>query len=202
MEGGGRLLVVVGMPASGKSTAARILGELLGCPVVSMGDAVRRETARRGLPLTPENVERVAASLRASMGRAAVALLVAEEAARLMGGSGCVIVEGARSPEELPVLARLGRVCLVAVHASPRRRLERLSSRGRPGESGWDALRLRDRANLEFGVGELIALADFMVVNEWGLEELRGQLRRVAEELRHGAWEGCSGGGGPPDRVA
>jgi dephospho-CoA kinase len=189
------IVAVVGMPASGKSTVAEMLSRVLGCPVIAMGDAVRRETARRGLSLTPENVERVAAALRAELGRGAVAYLVLDDVRRAVEEGGCAIVEGARSPEEIPVLSRAGRVCIVAVHASPRRRLERLRARGRPGETGWEALRLRDRANLDFGVGELIALADYMIVNEWGLEELERQVSRVAEELSHGAWEGCSGGG-------
>ncbi len=192
----GLIVVVTGMPASGKSTVAGMLSSIMGCPVVSMGDAVRAEARRRGLGESPESLERLAAELRRIHGRGAVALLVYPEVERLSAERGCVIVEGARSPEELPVLARAGRVCLVAVHASPRRRLERLSARGRPGERGWEALRLRDRANLEFGVGELIALADYMIVNEWGLGELEAQVRRVAEELRHGSGEGCSGGGG------
>jgi len=190
------IVAVVGMPASGKSTAARMLSRMLGCPIIVMGDAVRRETERRGLPLTPENIEWVAAQLRAEMGRGAVAHLVLGDVRRAIGERGCAIVEGARSPEEIPVLAEAGRVCIVAVHASPRRRLERLRARGRPGETGWEALRLRDRANLDFGVGELIALADYMIVNEWGLEELEEQVSRVAEELSHGSWKGCSGGGG------
>jgi dephospho-CoA kinase len=193
------IVAVVGMPASGKSTVAGMLSRMLGCPVIVMGDAVRRETRRRGLPLTPENVERVAAELRAELGRGAVARLVLDDARRAVEERGCAIVEGARSPEEIPILAGAGRVCIVAVHASPRRRLERLRARGRLGETGWEALRLRDRANLGFGVGELIALADYMIVNEWGLRELEEQVSRVAEELRHGAWEGCSGGGGQAD---
>ncbi|MEB2837386.1 MAG: AAA family ATPase [Desulfurococcales archaeon] len=190
------ILAVVGMPASGKSTVSRMLSGALGCPVVSMGDAVRREAARRGLEPTPENIEGLAAELRREHGRGAVALLVLDDVSRAVREAGCAIVEGARSPEEIPVLARLGRVCVLAVHASPRTRLERLRARGRPGETGWEALRLRDRANLDFGVGELIALADYMIVNEWGLGELEAQVSRVAEELRHGSWEGCSGGGG------
>jgi len=196
------IVAVVGMPASGKSTTARMLNRALGCPIVAMGDAVRRETARRGLPLTPENVERVAAELRVELGRGAVAYLVLDDVRRAVGERGCAIVEGARSPEEIPILSRAGEVCVVAVHASPRRRLERLKARGRLGETGWEALRLRDRANLDFGVGELIALADYMIVNEWGLEELERQVSRVAEELGHGAWKGCSGGGGQTYRVS
>ncbi len=188
------IVAVTGMPGSGKSMVARMLAEALSCPVVSMGDAVRREVARRGMEVNARNVESVARELRERHGAAAVAYLVLGEVERMLSEVGCVVVDGVRGLDEVRVLGKAARVCIVAVHASPATRYERMARRGRAGETVRD-FRLRDEMNLRFGIGEVIALADYMIVNEWGLGELRLQASRVAGELRN-ARARCGGGGG------
>ncbi|HEX59524.1 MAG TPA: hypothetical protein ENF26_05205, partial [Methanomicrobia archaeon] len=49
-----KIIAFVGAPASGKTEAANVAREL-GIPVISMGDVIREELRRRGLPLTDEN---------------------------------------------------------------------------------------------------------------------------------------------------
>ncbi len=188
------IVAVTGMPGSGKSVASRMLAERLGCPIVVMGDAVRRETARRGLEVNALNVERVAAELRRQYGMAAVAILVEPDVRRALRERGCVVVDGVRGPAEIEVFKRHGRVCVVAVHASPATRYSRMLKRGRAGE-GFEAFRKRDEANLSFGIGEVIALADYMLVNEWGLEELSKQVDWVVGDVNAGGAR-CGGGGG------
>jgi len=195
------IVAVTGMPGSGKSLVARVLAEALGAEYYSMGDAVRREVERRGLPLTVENVEYVATMLRREHGRAAVAKLLLPDIEN--AGTEYVVVDGLRSVDEAGVLASAGRVCIVAVHASPKVRLERLMRRGRVDDiRGARDLALRDRKNLEYGIGEAIALADFMIVNEGSIEEARRQALIVARRIADGKGKSCCGGrleayGGP-----
>ncbi len=190
----GFIVAVTGMPGSGKSLVASMLSEALSCPVVSMGDAVRREVARRGLEVNARNVESVARELRERYGMAAVAYLVLDDVREAIKANGCVVVDGVRGMEEVRVFRRVAPVCVVAVHASPATRYERMARRRRAGE-GVEDFRLRDEMNLRFGIGEVIALADYMIVNEWGLEDLRAQVERVAGELPD-ARARCGGGGG------
>ncbi|MEB3860054.1 MAG: AAA family ATPase [Desulfurococcales archaeon] len=190
----GLVIAVAGMPGSGKSTVARIMAEILGAEFLVMGDYVRREVARRGLPLTASSVERVASELRSRMGRGAVARLMLGDLGSSLERRGVVVVDGVRSPEELDVFSSIARVCVVAVHAPPLARFKRMAERGRIGESGWEDFKLRDRANLEFGLGEVIALADYMVVNDRGMEHLEGQVAEVVEEIRVGGGKRCSRG--------
>ncbi len=182
------IVAVTGMPGSGKSTVSLQLSKELPAPLYVMGDIVRDEVLKRGLPLTAENIEAVATELRKSYGRGAVGRLLLD---RIRGlAADYVVVDGVRSPEEVELLRGLAPTCVVAVHAAPSIRLRRYLSRSRQGESDINSFHLRDRKNLEYGIGYVIALADYMIVNESGLEELRSQVRAVAEAIRSGIWKG------------
>lgn len=187
------IIAVTGMPGSGKSLVSSMIARILSCPVVSMGDVVRREVARRGLEVTAKNVEAVARELRERYGMSAVAKLVEGEVRDHLKRAAWVVVDGVRGLAEVEVFAGIATTCVVAVHASPATRHERLMKRGRPGETPEDFV-LRDKYNLEFGIGEVIALADFMIVNEWGISELEEQVRRLAGDMLNGAWTRCGRG--------
>ncbi len=177
------MVCVAGMPGSGKSVVGRAAREM-GFEVVVMGDVVREEVRRLGLEPTPSNMNRVARMLRERYGSAAVALRVAEKIRGMRASR--VVVDGVRSLDEVRVFRGLGRVVVVAVHASPRTRFERLRRRGRPGDpSSWEEFVARDMVELGFGLGNVIALADYMIVNEGGLEEAYREARRVLEEIVH-----------------
>jgi dephospho-CoA kinase len=187
------IIAVTGMPGSGKSLVSSMISKMLSCPVISMGDAVRREVSRRGLEVTARNVEMVAKELREKYGMAAVAKLVEEDVRKYIQVGEWVVVDGVRGLEEVSVFAAIAPTCVVAVHASPATRHERLLARKRPGETPHDFI-LRDKYNLKFGIGEVIALADFMIINEWGLAELESQVKGLVGELLNGAWTRCGRG--------
>jgi len=188
------VVCVTGMPGSGKSSFAKSLSSLLNAKLIVMGDVVREEVKRRGLPITITNVELVATELRKAYGRGAVGAKVAE----MLRGSGedYVIVDGVRSPEEISYLRSLGDLCVVAVHAAPSIRYTRQLSRAREGQLTLEELRFRDSKNLEYGIGDVIAMADYMIINEGSAKELEGEARRLAEAIRGGLWRGRCGGRG------
>ncbi len=187
------IIAVTGMPGSGKSLVSSMIAKMLSCPVISMGDAVRREVLRRGLELTAKNVEMVAKELRDKYGMAAVAKLVEEDVRKHLKQGLWIVVDGVRGLDEVAVFANIAPTCVVAVHASPATRHHRLLARKRPGETPQDFI-FRDKYNLKFGIGEVIALADFMIVNEWGLPELESQVKALVGELLNGAWTRCGRG--------
>ncbi|RLG89653.1 MAG: dephospho-CoA kinase, partial [Thermoprotei archaeon] len=83
-----------------------------------------------------------------------------------------VVVDGVRSLDEVEVFRRSGETIIIAVHASPKTRYERLIKRGRPGDpSNWEDFVKRDMLELSFGLGNVIALADYMIVNETTIKE-------------------------------
>lgn len=152
------MLCVVGMHGCGKNIFLTVAKEYE-CTIVSMGDAVRAETARRGLP--PERHGEVAEALRKEKGLAAVAYLVLD-----MVTPDCII-DGVRGLEEINVFKQQYPVEILAIHASPKTRFTRVRKRQRAGDpQTWKEFSERDTRELSFGIGKVIALADYMLLNE------------------------------------
>lgn len=164
-----RVVGFAGMPGAGKSVAAEA-ARGLGIPVLRMGDAVWEEAHARGLALTAENVLRVADAMRREHGPSVWA---ARTLAKLRGlKAEKAAVDGVRSLAEADTFrAALPDFLLAAVVASPATRHRRLLARPREdGLTSLEAARERDRRELEWGIGEAIAMADVTLVNE-DLEE-------------------------------
>lgn len=179
-----RLLLVTGMPGSGKTLVSSVAREL-GLPVYVMGDVIRREAARRGLEPTPGNLNMVARLLREEHGPTVVAERILEMLER--DQPLFAVVDGVRSLAEVETLARYASPLILAVHASPGTRYERLRNRGRPGDPrSWREFAERDRVELSLGLGHVIALADYVLVNECSPEKARGKARRLLEALAAG----------------
>jgi len=175
------VICVAGMPASGKGVLVETAKQL-GLPVYVMGDIVREETVKRGLALTPHNLNKVAEDLRRKEGKTAVAKRVAEKILRSQNK--VVVIDGVRSLDEVEYFKeKLGKTVIIAVHASPKTRFERIKNRNRPGDpKTWKEFVERDMVELSFGLGNVIALADHMVVNEGSLEEMRKNAKKVLEK--------------------
>ena len=78
-------------------------------------------------------------------------------------------------------------VAIVAVHSSPETRYERLVARGRSDDpKSWEEFADRDARELGVGIGDVIALAQEMLVNETSFEDMSAAseavLSRVIQE--------------------
>src|SRR5436853_5546244 len=104
----------------------------------------------------------------------------------MQGNHFLVVGVGWRSELEVFRLAFGDDLSVVAVHASPRTRYERMLRRRRTDDAGSiEAFRARDLRELSWGLGDVIATADVMLVNEGTLEEFRRQARTALGRL-HG----------------
>ena len=171
---------LAGMPGSGKSLVVETAREL-GYAIVVMGDVIREETKKLGLELTPHNVGKVMLQLRADGGVAVVAQkcipkIEAQESTK-------VLVDGLRSLYEVDAFkVHFAKFSIAAVHASPETRFTRLSNRRRSDDSsGWEVFRERDMRELSVGLGNVIAMAEQIIVNDNSVEEIKP---KVAEALR------------------
>lgn len=173
---------ITGMPGSGKA-AVKELVQKKGYHVVVMGDVVRAEAERRKVEPTPENLGWIMVKLREDEGKSVVAKRCIPE---IMGAGGkVIIIDGVRSPNEVEEFKKqLPNFTLVAIHASPETRFKRLFQRQRSDDPRtWRTFIERDLRELSVGLGDVIATADFMIVNEGTKEQLEQKLRKIMEEL-------------------
>lgn len=174
--------IFCGMPGSGKSIGAKV-AKALEIPVFVMGDVVREEATRQNLPHTPQTLGKVMLQLREEHGPAVVAQRCIEKILR--NTSTCIVIDGARSEAELAVFKNaLTPVTLVAVHASPQIRFERLRQRRRADDAlTLEQFQARDMRELDVGLGRIIAQADIMIVNEGDLDALQTQVQQTLRAL-------------------
>jgi dephospho-CoA kinase len=88
---------------------------------------------------------------------------------------------------EVESLRRNHTVVVVAVHSSPKTRYERLAARGRSDDPmSWEEFVDRDARELGVGIGDVIALAQEMLINETSFEDMSAAseavLSRVIQE--------------------
>lgn len=158
------IVAITGMPGAGKSTVARAL-ETAGFQGIAMGDMIRQETKRRNLAPDDQSMGMVMREMREKYGAGAVAELCLN-AIRSMKGE-VVVVDGIRSVAEVEIFRRAGAVRLLAIMASPERRFQLLTSRGRTdAPQSIESFRTRDERELSIGIGAAIALSDEAISNE------------------------------------
>jgi dephospho-CoA kinase len=179
------VVAVAGMPGSGKSLAVKAARER-GYDIVVMGDVVREEARKRGLDPNPENIGRIMLDLRQKEGESIIAkrcIPRIENAEKQK-----VFVDGIRSLSEVEEFKKhFPKFSLIAVHASPQTRFKRLYSRRRSDDAAdWKVFQERDTRELGVGLGNAIAMAEYLVVNEepFGVvkEKVRAVLRKVEEK--------------------
>jgi dephospho-CoA kinase len=172
---------LTGMPGAGKGEVVQA-AKLQGYAVVVMGDVIREETKLRGLELNPQNVGKVMLKLREEDG----ANVIAQKCVPKIEQSGLkVIIDGLRSYAEAEVFkANFPSFTLVAVHAAPEVRFERLHARGRSDDSAnFEVFHERDMRELSVGMGVAIALSQFVIVNDGSIDEVKCRVKAVLQRI-------------------
>ena len=175
---GKTIIGITGMPGAGKNTIREIVREF-GFPIVVMGDEVRAEAKHRNLDPTPENLGRIMLQIRDEEGPGVLARRCIPKVKA--SNSIIVVIDGIRSPHEVREFKEeFPNFKIIAIHASPRTRFKRLLDRGRSDDpKDWETFLERDRRELRVGLGEVIATADYMVINEGTKDQLKHELYNV-----------------------
>lgn len=174
-----KLIVTVGMPGSGKDELVEV-AHGMGLATLKMGDLVRDETRRRGLPITNANVARVANEEREKHGPGIWAQRALPKLTETK-----MLVDGCRSDSEVTVFRHhFGDLFVLGIFSSPEHRYDRMTRRGR-GDDGQGLQEFfdRDRRELKWGIGNAFALADGMLTNEGSLDEFRRAGRAILERI-------------------
>lgn len=168
------------MPAAGKEEFQKVAAEE-GYEIVRMGDVVRGEARRRGLPITDAAVGGMAHEERKRHGAAVWAERTIPRVA-----ADRVCIDGLRSSAELAAFrTAFGRGLVVfAIDASPATRWERVQRRRRADDAAtWEEFLQRDARERGWGLEDVIAAADVTIVNEDTLEAFYAAVRKSLREL-------------------
>jgi dephospho-CoA kinase len=175
-----RIIIVVGMPASGKNIA-RQYAEAREIPYFATGDLVREEVRRRGLEPDAATMAKVSTELRGPDGMGVTKLALSSA---IQSGAEVLFLEGMRSQPEIDHI-RGDNECTVIAFLAPRKmRLERIMSRGRSDDSP-QAFDSRDQREVEYGTAVPIALADEYILNTSSMEEALKELDNIVKVCRH-----------------
>lgn len=176
-----KLVLITGMSGSGKTTLAKFFASK-SYKLLNMGDVIRNLAKQLDLEPRPSTVGKLAQDIRRKGGESAVAI----ECVKFLKSKydGKTVVDGIRSLEEVDTFKAEFDVTLVAVHASPKTRFDRLRRRGRSDDpNDYIQFLIRDRRELGFGLGNAVAMADYMIVNEADIPHLRQEMERLMRFL-------------------
>jgi len=179
-----KIVSIVGMAGSGKSEVARLF-EKSGFIRIRFGDVTDEEIQRRGLELNEKNERYIREFLREEYGMAAYAKLNLTRIDEMSKHSD-IVIDGLYSWEEYTFLKTYygEGFYVVAVWASPRTRYARLTTRLDRCLTEEEAAS-RDKAEIEkANKGGPIAMADFTIINESSLGNLKKEVMRIISRLR------------------
>lgn len=176
-----QILGISGLPGSGKSIVSDNAIER-GAIMVSMGDIIREEAKKRGEPS-----KETAVNLRKEHGKYIVAELTIKKIQELLD-SGCeksIIVDGIRSHHEVNMFKEnFNNFIIVSIFANQTIRFERLKKRMREDDSqDFNEFQRRDNNELGFGIGNVIALSDRILINESDLESYYKKINEFFDEI-------------------
>ena len=187
--------MLTGLPGSGKSVASAIAEEI-GIPVVTMGDVIRNETAKRGLEANSKNIGMVAVDLRTKFGEDIVLRKSWSRISEALENHPLIIIDGMRSSAEENALIELmgKRPKILAIIASEDARNSRLIERKRSDDAEviiekkvqkHHAISERDIRERGWGVESLLERADFRIENEDSIESFRETVKALLEGLNY-----------------
>ena len=176
---------IAGMPGAGKGVFRRTV-QSLGYPFVIMGDEVRVEVKQRNLKPTPENVGKTMLSLREADGPAVIAKRCIPKIMNHVNN--LVFIDGIRSLVEVEEFKKhFPNFILLTIHASPKTRYQRLFRRRRSDDPrNWETFMERDLRELGIGMGAVISVAEYMIVNEGTLKHLKTKTLKFVNEVLEG----------------
>lgn len=172
-------ILLAGMPGAGKEEFLNVARKEE-YEIIRMGDVVREHAEQKGISFEDLSLGSFAHKERENHHEGIWAdrtlCNITEDK---------TIVDGVRSREEVSIFkSDLGDLHIVAIHASPNTRFERLKERGREdAPQTWSEFNDRDNRELDWGLGRVIARADHMIINESSLKDFYGKVRELLKRL-------------------
>ncbi|MEF8831887.1 MAG: AAA family ATPase [Candidatus Thermoplasmatota archaeon] len=175
------VILLAGMPGAGKEEFLKI-AKKKGFDIVRMGDIVREQAEMADLSKQEISIGEFANKEREEHHEG----IWADRTLSKVSGEETVI-DGIRSAEEVNIFkSELEKNApIVAIHSSPKTRFERLKERGREdAPQTRTEFHERDRRELDWGMGNVIARADQMIVNEGTLSDFQKKAAEVLDDIK------------------
>ncbi|MCC7356198.1 MAG: AAA family ATPase [Candidatus Doudnabacteria bacterium] len=180
---------ITGTIGAGKGTVTKYLTDNYGFKSYSVRDFLIEEINRRGLAVNRDSMVDVANDLRATHGPG---YIVSELYKRAQQNSGNTIIESVRTIGEVETLKNKPNFSLLAIDADIKQRYERIKNR----ESSTDSISFekfvedeqRELTSNDPGKQNLlgcIKLADYVILNNKGLPELKTQVDSIINTLQN-----------------
>ena len=179
-----KVIAFAGMPFSGKSEAVKIAKDM-NIPVIRMGDMIWEETKNRGLELTDENVGTIANNMRKEHGMDIWAKRTLDKIKSTKEAK-ILVIDGVRNIEEIETFEKeLGeKFILIAVDVTDETRYKRAMNRGREDDSqDIKLIKERDKRELSWGLGNVIASADVVISNEGPVEVFKQKIKDLFNKI-------------------
>lgn len=178
------IIAIVGMPGVGKTEAAEYLNKEMKIPMVSFGNIINEHVEKNNLPHTNETHDKLRVEFRKKYGMKAMAYLSRDKIEELLQKNMVVVIDGLYSWEEFKYLRKEFpdvKVYLLALYADKKLRYKRVSNRKYRSELTGEE---RDIHELETtNKGNPIAFADFLVKNNFSLQDFHDKLEDVYREV-------------------
>ncbi len=175
-----KVITIVGLPGSGKTTAIEAI-EDLGI-IVTMGDVVRDEVKKRNLEPSGKNIGKIAKELREKSGPA----IIAEKCVELIKKKNkeIIFVDGVRSLSEVNIFRKYWKFPIIAIIVDEEKRFRHLFERNRSDDpKSLEDLKERDKREIEFGLDKVLENADYLIHNNYSIEDLKKKTRKTVLEI-------------------
>ena len=176
-----KIIGFCGLPGAGKTTAIEAVKDL--GKVITMGDVIRNELLKRNIEPSDDNLGYMAKKLRNEGGEE----IIAEKCVELIEKSDqteIIFIDGIRSNEEVKVFKKRWKFPLIAIELNQKLRYKRIVDRSRVDDSrDLTDIKERDLREIGFGLEVVIKNADFHIINEGSIEELKKQTRIIVLKI-------------------
>lgn len=183
-----QVIGIVGLPGSGKSEVAKALAKF-DAPSVRMGEVVWGELRRRGQNITEAKVGELSNEFRKNEGMGAIAKRCIPIIESYGKGKKAIVVDGIRGIAEIEEFRKsFGKnFHTIGIWSSQETRYRRIAARKRADDTiTWESFREKDQRELNWGLGDAIAMSDFMILNEDKVENLHGKAEEIFKKITGG----------------